>query len=181
MGKVVQVLALIPEFKNCTSVFFQDWSSSSGAPPVNVIPKLVYGKPYIHETLNIPGIRPLTFRVQPTAFFQTNSPGCEILYGKIIDLCRQVAPPSDPFTVLDICCGTGTIGISAAAAFPSAKVFGVDIVEAAIQDAHHNQKLNQVDHAVFFADDARVAIRQLTAQLQPSSRRFAQEGDQSTA
>lgn len=50
----------------------------------------------------------MTFRVSPLAFFQVNTEGAELLYKAAIDM----AKPDDNTTVLDVCCGTGTIGLS---------------------------------------------------------------------
>lgn len=50
---------------------------------------------------------------------------------------------SEPGTVvLDLCCGTGTIGLTMAGHVK--KVIGVDIVESAVIDAIHNAKLNNI-------------------------------------
>lgn len=60
------------------------------------------GDKYIQETL-----LGLKFRISPTAFFQINTAGAEVLYttlGNIINV--QLST-----TLLDICCGTGTIGL----------------------------------------------------------------------
>jgi len=50
--------------------------------------------------------------------------------------------------LLDICCGTGSIGIALSDYFD--KVFGVDIVEEAIKDADKNVKLNSLEEKCFF-------------------------------
>ena len=61
------------------------------------------GTPYIEETL-----LGMTFRISPEAFFQINSLGAEALYNTAIDL----AQPLDDTALLDVCCGTGTIGLA---------------------------------------------------------------------
>ena len=48
----------------------------------------------------------MKFRVSPNAFFQVNTAAAEILYSKVAEWCNST--PNT--TVLDICCGTGTIG-----------------------------------------------------------------------
>lgn len=63
----------------------------------------VDGTPYIEEKL-----LGMTFRISPDAFFQINSLGAEALYKTAIDL----ANPTKDTTILDVCCGTGTIGLS---------------------------------------------------------------------
>lgn len=61
------------------------------------------GAEYIEEQL-----LGMKFRVSPRAFFQINTLGAEVLYKAAMDL----AQPTTDTTVLDVCCGTGTIGIS---------------------------------------------------------------------
>lgn len=62
----------------------------------------ISGTKYIEETL-----LGLTFQVSPQAFFQVNSSGAEVLYKAAIDL----AEPTKDMALLDVCCGTGTIGL----------------------------------------------------------------------
>lgn len=62
----------------------------------------LHGDTHIYET-----ILGLKFRISPEAFFQVNSAATEILYSSALEL----AKPIDNSTVLDICCGTGTIGL----------------------------------------------------------------------
>lgn len=65
-------------------------------------PEHLYGDTHIYET-----ILGLKFRISPEAFFQVNTPGAEILYKSAIEL----AAPTKSSTILDVCCGTGTIGL----------------------------------------------------------------------
>lgn len=78
---------------------------------------------------------------------------------------QTVASPSsdDSFTVLDVYCGTGTIGLVAAAAAPGVQVIGVDNVEAAIADARQNAVHNGIDNARFTAEDAGFFMREYAA------------------
>lgn len=62
----------------------------------------ISGAEYIEEKL-----LGLSFRISPGAFFQVNTAGAEIVYQAAIDL----AQPTIDTGVLDICCGTGTIGL----------------------------------------------------------------------
>ena len=67
--------------------------------------ELIYGEAFLNERL-----LGLDFRISPLAFFQCNTKGAELLYSKIGDICEL-----DKDTVLlDICCGTGTIGLTLA-------------------------------------------------------------------
>ena len=52
---------------------------------------------------------------------------------------------------LDLYCGIGTIGIFASKYFK--KVYGIEIVKQAIEDAKYNAKINNIDNIEFFAGD----------------------------
>ncbi|KAK9841753.1 hypothetical protein WJX81_000856 [Elliptochloris bilobata] len=71
----------------------------------------------------------LTFRISPSAFFQVNTGAAAVLYA----LAGAWAAPDPGAVLLDICCGTGTIGLTLARR--AARVVGVDIVESAVADA----------------------------------------------
>ena len=101
------------------------------------------------------------FKVSPNAFFQANSETTKRLYDTVIAL----AKPKDTDTVLDLYCGTGTIGLSIS---PYVKtVVGIDNNEASIADAKENAKLQGVKNAHFFAGDARAVLKEqdITASL----------------
>jgi len=49
----------------------------------------------------------MKFRVSPQAFFQVNTLGAEVLYKAAIDLAKLTPDTA----LLDVCCGTGTIGL----------------------------------------------------------------------
>ena len=63
------------------------------------------------------------------SFFQVNTCAAEVLYR----LAGEWASPTGNSLLLDICCGTGTIGLTLASRVK--KVIGVDIVSAAVKDA----------------------------------------------
>lgn len=65
-------------------------------------PEHLWGETHIYET-----ILGLKFRISPEAFFQVNTKGAEVVYQTAIEL----AEPMENSTVLDVCCGTGTIGL----------------------------------------------------------------------
>ncbi|GIL57709.1 hypothetical protein Vafri_12872 [Volvox africanus] len=105
------------------------------------------GPGYIHDSLC-----ELRFRISPTAFFQVNSPATCALYKVVGDW--AAAGPST--LLLDICCGTGTIGLTMASRV--AKVIGVDSVPSAIEDARVNAALNGITNAEFVAGKAEDAL-----------------------
>ena len=72
-----------------------------------------------------------------------NTEGAEILYQLVVDKVREVSQPDPTQTLLfDVCCGTGTIGITCLKAGVVGQVIGVDISEPAINDANRNAILN---------------------------------------
>ncbi|XP_063383796.1 tRNA (uracil-5-)-methyltransferase homolog A [Cydia fagiglandana] len=88
------------------------------------------------------------FRISPEAFFQINTAGAEILYQSAIDM-SQVDGGS---TVVDICCGTGTIGLCFAK--HCGQVLGVELIPEAVRDARANATANGIDNCQFFAGRA---------------------------
>jgi tRNA (uracil-5-)-methyltransferase len=63
-----------------------------------------------------------------------------------------LACPDDKTTVLDVCCGTGTIGLCFARHCKD--VYGMEIIPQAIEDAKVNAHENQVQNAHFRAGSA---------------------------
>lgn len=103
----------------------------------------ISGTKYIEETL-----LGMKFRVSPQAFFQVNTLGAEVLYKAAIDL----AKPTADTALLDICCGTGTIGL--AFSKHCGEVFGLEVIEDAIKDARENAVANKVTNCEFFVGKA---------------------------
>ena len=87
------------------------------------------------------------FKIGPQSFFQTNTRQAEELYR----VTRDFAELSGRETVYDLYCGTGSIGIFVSAR--AKKIIGVEVIEAAIRDAHENAALNNLDKTAFFAGD----------------------------
>jgi ribosomal protein L3 glutamine methyltransferase len=54
----------------------------------------------------------------------------------------------DPETIIDLCCGSGCLGIAAALAFPSARVDLIDIDPVALDVARRNVELHRLGHRV---------------------------------
>jgi tRNA (uracil-5-)-methyltransferase len=83
-----------------------------------------------------------TFQISPGAFFQVNTPGAEMLYKLVVDKVREVSPNPEDTLLFDVCCGTGTIGLTCMKEGAVGSVIGVDISAPAIEDAIVNAKLN---------------------------------------
>lgn len=90
----------------------------------------------------------LNFRISPLSFYQVNRPAAELLYRKA----REYACLTGSETVLDLYCGTGTIGLSMAG--DAGKIIGVEIVEQAVGDAKENAARNGITNAEFICADA---------------------------
>ena len=88
---------------------------------------------------------------------------------------RSPGTQSNSFKILELYCGSGTISLHLAQAFPEAQITGVEIVPEAIADAKHNADFNGLasDHLRFVVGDAGQALRQpqqpVSAQLSGES------------
>ncbi|KAH8244082.1 hypothetical protein KR038_000447 [Drosophila bunnanda] len=126
----------------CTSLYYQDVKHREAGQMVNPVDHIL-GSTHITDT-----IQGLQFRISPLAFFQINTAGANVLYQQAIDL----AAPTKDTTMLDICCGTGTITL--AFAKHCKKVLGVEIVPDAIKDAEFNAEANGIKNCKFFTGNA---------------------------
>lgn len=108
---------------------------------------LLYGKSTISE--NLLG---LSFDVSMQSFFQTNPKCAELLYQKAIAYATENNDTIAEGVVMDLFCGTGTIG-QLIAAKTNTRVIGVDIVEEAIENAKENAIKNNIKNVEFFAAD----------------------------
>ncbi|WP_165062688.1 23S rRNA (uracil(1939)-C(5))-methyltransferase RlmD [Adlercreutzia sp. ZJ154] len=106
--------------------------------------RVLYGPGFILD-----GLCGLTFRISSQSFYQVNVCQTEALYTAAIDAAKL----NGTQTVIDAYCGTGTIGLVAAAR-GAARVLGLDCVESAIRDARQNAKHNGITNAEFFVEDA---------------------------
>ncbi|WP_282043490.1 23S rRNA (uracil(1939)-C(5))-methyltransferase RlmD [Winogradskyella flava] len=109
---------------------------------------LVYGDDKIVEEL-----LGLNFEISMKSFFQTNPKCAEKLYSKVADYALEKKESIDNSVVLDLFCGTGTIGQIVASKAENAKIIGVDIVVSAIEDAKENAKRNMIKGLEFYAAD----------------------------
>ncbi|CAL2101570.1 RNA methyltransferase, TrmA family [Tenacibaculum sp. 190130A14a] len=109
---------------------------------------LVYGKDKIVEEL-----LGLNFEISMKSFFQTNPKSAEKLYTKVVDYALENKDAVDNTVVMDLFCGTGTIGQIIASKAYKTKIVGVDIVASAIEDAKENAKRNNIEGLEFYAAD----------------------------
>lgn len=107
------------------------------------------GNPYLLETLQ-PAVetgKPLTFKVGPVSFYQTNPVQAWHLYRTAFEFAGFTGDE----TVYDLYCGTGTISNFVAPHVK--KVVGVEYVDSAILDARENSLENNIHNTVFHAGD----------------------------
>ncbi len=104
---------------------------------------VIYGKGYIEDTLC-----GCTFRISPKSFYQVNPVQTEKLYGTAL----EYAGLTGGETVWDLYCGIGTISLFLAQ--KAKKVYGVEIVPPAIEDARRNAALNGMENVEFFVGKA---------------------------
>ena len=110
--------------------------------------ELIYGKDKIVEEL-----LGLNFEISMKSFFQTNPKCAEKLYTKVVEYVLEDKSKVDNTVVMDLFCGTGTIGQIVASKSKNAKIVGVDIVASAIEDAKKNAKRNHIEGVQFYAAD----------------------------
>jgi 23S rRNA (uracil1939-C5)-methyltransferase len=119
--------------------------------------RVAYGSDHITDVLC-----GLKFKISPFSFWQVNRAQAEKLYGKA----KEYANLQNDEILLDLYCGTGTIGLTMAENCKT--LVGAEIVEDAIKNANENAKANGIENARFICADASKAAAQLKAEgLQP--------------
>ena len=126
-----------PEVKSC----YQTVTNNDNL--FNARRKLLFGSPIIHEKIGR-----FTFQISPESFFQTNSAGAKTLYDKI----KEFADIKIGDRVLDLFCGTGTIGLYLSTLAKS--VAGIELVQNGINDAKANARINHITNVDFICTDA---------------------------
>ena len=103
----------------------------------------LWGRDYIEDILCA-----LRFRISADSFYQVNRDGAELLYS----LAAERAELTGSEVLMDLYCGTGTIGLSMAN--KARKLCGVEINSSAVDCARDNAVRNGVGNAEFFCADA---------------------------
>ncbi|WP_342564212.1 23S rRNA (uracil(1939)-C(5))-methyltransferase RlmD [Paenibacillus sp. FSL R7-0345] len=100
--------------------------------------RVLWGRDVIYDYIG-----DVQFAISARSFYQVNPAQTEVLYGKTV----EYAGLTGNETVIDAYCGIGTISLFLAQ--HAAKVYGVEIVPEAIEDARGNAKLNNMNNVVF--------------------------------
>lgn len=111
--------------------------------------KILWGQAYIMDS-----ICDITYEISPLSFFQINPVQTEKLYKKVLEFAKL----SGKETVWDLYCGIGTISLLMAT--NAKKVYGVEVVPEAIENARNNAKRNNFNNVEFFVGKAEVVVPQ---------------------
>lgn len=128
-GEKYDINDIINHF-NITSIYLND--------------KLIYGESYIIEEIDN-----IKYSIYPDSFFQVNKDNMKIMYDKA----REYAGYGN--NLLDLYCGTGTIGIYLKDNFKH--IDGIEINKDSIKNANINKKLNNINNIKFISGDASIA------------------------
>ncbi|MBQ7767071.1 MAG: 23S rRNA (uracil(1939)-C(5))-methyltransferase RlmD [Lachnospiraceae bacterium] len=139
VGRLIESLKTVPGMKSI--------SLNVNRENTNVIMgktiRTLWGSDTIEDTLG--GIQ---FRISPLSFYQVNPVQTEKLYGRAVEFAGLTGKE----TVWDLYCGIGTISLFMAK--NAGKVYGVEIIPEAIEDAKGNAERNGFTNAEFFVGKA---------------------------
>lgn len=145
------IRALLSENENITSIVL-NVNKKPGNEILGRRCVTLYGKAAITDTLC-----GLVFDISPLSFYQVNHDGAEVLYGTA----QEFAALTGKEILLDLYCGVGTIGLSMAK--NAARLIGVEVVPAAVENARRNAERNGIRNAEFICADAGEAAEQLAS------------------
>ena len=97
----------------------------------------------------------VTFQISPLSFYQVNPVQTEVLYGKVMEF----AGLDGKEIVWDLYCGIGTISLFLAQR--AKKVYGIEIVPQAVEDAKRNAGINGIENVEFFVGQAEDVLEKL--------------------
>ncbi|MCA1052736.1 MULTISPECIES: 23S rRNA (uracil(1939)-C(5))-methyltransferase RlmD [Priestia] len=108
---------------------------------------VLWGEEYIYDYIG-----DVKFAISAKSFYQVNPEQTKVLYDKAL----EYADLTGEETVIDAYCGIGTISLFLAQ--KAKKVYGVEIVPEAIEDAKRNAELNGIHNVEFEVGEAEVVI-----------------------
>ena len=143
---VTEILEKFPEVKTIVkNINTKNTNVIMGKENINL-----YGNGYIYDILG-----DFKFKISPLSFYQVNPVQAEKLY----ELGVQAARISEKDIVFDLYCGIGTISLFMAKY--AKKVYGIEIVEEAVNDAKENAKMNGISNVEFIAGDVENILDEL--------------------
>lgn len=130
----------------------------------------IWGRSYIEDTIHLlsyPDFTPqgtgITYQISPQSFYQVNPKQTEKLYSTALEFAGLTGKES----VWDLYCGIGTISLFLSQR--AKKVYGVEIVPQAIDDAKNNAKINGITNAEFFVGKAEEVLPEFYANAKKST------------
>lgn len=123
--------------------------------PTRFEESVLHGTDHIFEHLHDSEGRMYQFRIKAASFFQPNTLQAETIYQQAIaiaDLARHEE-------ILDLYCGTGSLGIFAASHV--SHVTGIEIVQEAVEDAEINMQINHISNMQVFAGDVAASLEKM--------------------
>lgn len=128
----------------------QNINSSKGNAILGQENKLIFGKEKIIDYLH-----DFRFEISAHSFYQVNPVQTDVMYSKAL----EYADLTGNETVFDLYCGIGTISLFLSQ--KAKKVYGIEIVPQAIEDAKRNAQINNVVNAEFIVGKAEVEVPKL--------------------
>lgn len=116
---------------------------------------ILFGDGYIYDEL-----LEFKFKISPMSFYQVNPIQTETLYATAI----KGAELNGDETIFDLYCGIGTIGICASKKIK--KLYGIETIPQAIEDAKKNAKENGIENAEFFVGDVEKTLPEFISKNQ---------------
>ena len=147
--KLAEVLAKIPGMTSITLSINEENTNVIMGKQIHVI----WGQSYITDYIGN-----VKYQISPLSFYQVNPAQTEVLYGQAL----KYAGLTGNETVWDVYCGIGTISLFLAQ--KAKKVYGVEIVPQAIEDARRNAEINGIQNAEFFVGEAEEVLPSYYAQ-----------------
>lgn len=116
------------------------------------------------KSILIENLAGLKFQISPSSFFQVNLPATSVLYQTIKDYTLDSRETNSVKPVLlDVCCGTGTIGMIMSSEVE--RVIGIEMVESAVEDAKLNSDLNGIKNIEFKCAKVESVIRDVIGSI----------------
>jgi 23S rRNA (uracil1939-C5)-methyltransferase len=153
--QVSELAPLAERFKsrvNQTTSVILNVNPKKASVAVGVEEHLLAGRDHIREALG-----GLTFQISANSFFQTNTLQAERLFA----LVGESTELTGSETVIDLYSGTGTISLLLARR--CRWVYGIEVAQAAVDDAQRNAKANGIENCTFLAGEVRAELPQLIA------------------
>jgi 23S rRNA (uracil1939-C5)-methyltransferase len=152
VSEVAPLAQRLPAREAGTTSVVMNVNPKKASVAVGVEEHLLGGRDHIRERIG-----GLTFQVSANSFFQTNTRQAERLFELIIDSAGLTGRE----TVYDLYSGTGAISLLLARR--ARWVYGIEVAQAAVDDAGVNAAANSITNCTFVCGEVRVVLPELIA------------------